>query len=260
MRSPIIWKICKGALAVSVLAWLSLGTAFDAGWWGPTPCWGQAALETAPTPETIVVGSFSENRVTGCSIIQGNTLTETGGTNTTEIINSFQCFRGVCQVNMAAGALNNQMNVTAIAGSGGELKVNSLSYKTRIQDNNLTISGNKYTANISGSAFEGGAGIAQVNQAAGNLNAQVNGFSLNIGAAGSNGAIALTDAQLSAANPNNTITNPDPTKPNSYSAKLDTQAPASKFTGLWSSNQVAGNTDQVTMVFNVNVHIVPSTP
>lgn len=252
------WKIGVAVLIISVLAWLPWDMKHAPACWGPVPCLGQEAGETVPTPETIILGSFSGNSFTGYSIIIGNTLTQTSGVYHTEISNSFQGFTGIMQVNQAAGSLNNQLNVTGTAFSQGELSQISLSYKSQIKDNSLTTSGNDYQASITGTSFAGGSGIALVNQAAGNMNAQLNAFSLNLGTAGANGAISLTDAELTAAKTNNSITyDPDPAKANKYSTALTSEAPAQNFTGLWSSNQIAGNIDQVTTVFNVNVTTVP---
>ena len=89
-----------------------------------------------------------------------------------------------------------------------------------------------------------------VNQAAGNMNAQLSALNITIG-----GRRSLTDTQLSAVEANNTIAK-DPQAPNKYSNKLEGGA-FNNFTGLVATSQVAGNMNQVSTVFNVNVIVVP---
>lgn len=257
-------KILAAAMFFSVLGWLPLGMEYSSVWWGPAACLGQVVEEIEPVSkpsEPVVikteVESFASLSFTGCSSIIGNALTETSNTYLAAIASSFQGFTGINMVNQAAGSLNNQANWMGVAGSGtgGEAALSSLSYKSQVENNTLTTSGNTYRASITGTAFQGGSGVAMVNQSAGNMNTQLNAFGLTIGKAGENGAISLTDVELCAVKANNTITL-DPYNPNTYETERDPKA-FKNFTGLWSSNQIAGNMDQVTTVFNVNVTIVP---
>jgi hypothetical protein len=248
MRCSMTWKVCLGVLVISVLAWLPHG-ATTAPSWGPAPCWGQE--RHALNPEGIVVGSFSSNSVTGCSIIKGNALTGTNGTYHASIDNSFVGFKGISQVNQAVGSLNNQMNATSVCGSEGQLSLMGQSVKSEIKDNYLKTSDNCYKASITGGSYKGGAGIAQVNQAAGNMNSQYNGFSLNIGTARPKGAVSLTDVELCAAKTDNTIIH-DPCNPNTYKTQ-NTTDPANNFHGVFGSSQVAGDLNSVKTLFTVNV-------
>jgi hypothetical protein len=248
MRYSMTWKVCFGVLVISVLAWLPHGATTAPLWWGPAPCWGQE--KHALNPEAIVVGSFSSNNVTGCSITKDNRLTGTNGTYHASIDNSFVGFKGISQVNQAVGSLNNQMNVTSVCGSGGQLSQIGQSVKSEIKDNYLNTSGNCYKASITGGSYKGGAGIAQVNQAAGNMNSQYNGFSMNIGTARPKGAISLTDVELCAARTDNTKIS-DPCT-NTYKTQ-NTTDPANNFHGVFSSSQVAGDLNSVKTLFTVNV-------
>jgi hypothetical protein len=254
MRFSMTWKACLGVLAISVITWLPQGASTASTWWSPAPCWGQE--RHSYNPETIVVGSFSDNNVTGISSIKGNALTGTNGTYNASMDNSFAGFKGISQVNQAAGSINNQWNSISVCSSPGQVSRIGQSYKSEIKDNYLKTSGNCYKASITGESFAGGAGIVQVNQVAGNMNSQYNGLSLNIGAAGPKGAVCLTDAELCTAKTNNTIIC-DPNKPNNYNKPELTADPANNFKGLWGSSQVAGDLNSVKTIFTINVTTVP---
>ena len=240
-------KIGVAIIWLSVLSWFPWDVKLLS-IWGPVACLGQVAGD----PDTIAV-SFSGNSLTHSSSIVGNTIIEMNGVSRVEISNSFHGFTGIAQVNQSAGYLNNQSNVMGITDvrNGGATR-GSLSGQSRVTNNTLTTSNNTYQTAITGSSFAGGAGVAMVNQASGNMNAQSGAFNMSIGEKRS-----LSDTQLSAVEANNSITN-DPAAPNKYSTKLDLEGGAFKnFTGLVSTSQVAGNMNQVSTVFNVNVIAVP---
>ena len=200
-----------------------------------------------------IVGSFSDNSLTHSSSIVGNTIIEINGVSRVEISNSFRGFTGIAQVNQAAGYMNNQSNVMGITDvrNGGATR-GSLSGQSQVTNNTLTTSNNTYQTAITGSSFAGGAGVAMVNQVSGNMNAQSSAFNMTIG-----GKRSLTDTQLSAVEANNSITKTRQRQTNTPT-KLDLEGGAFKnFTGMVSTSQVAGNMNQVSTVFNVNVIAVP---
>ncbi len=249
MRYSMIWKVCLGVLVISVLAWLPQGVTPALTWWSPALCW---AGGDAPNP---IVGSFSDNSVTTCSVIKGNAMIGTNGTYDTVMSNSFAGFKGISQVNQAAGSLNNQINAASICGSPGQLSLIGQSSASQITDNNLHTYENSYTCSIDGNSFHNGSGIAQVNQSAGNMNSQYNGFALNIGTAGSKGATCLTDAELCTAQTKIKPTNSN--KPSTYLSPESDPSKSSKFHGAWASSQVAGDLDSVKTIFTINVTTVP---
>ena len=211
MHPHAAWKIGVAVIWLSVLSWFPWDVKTLSIWGGPVACLGQVAGEKEPNLGTIV-GAFSDNSLTRSSSIVGNTMIEINGFSRVEISNSFRGFNGIAQVNQAAGYMNNQANLMGITDvrNGGATRA-SLSGQSQVKNNVLTTSNNTYQAAITGASFAGGTGVAMVNQAAGNMNAQLNAFNLTIG-----GRRSLTDTQLSAVEANNTIIR-DPAAPNKYS-------------------------------------------
>jgi hypothetical protein len=202
------------------------------------------------------VGSYAGNEFIGQASILNNTVTDTNGFYRVHLLNAFQGFTGIAQVNQAAGILSNQATYIGIAAlnEGAQNTGLRMSYVSRVQNNSLTTSNNTYQAHIKGKSFAAGSGIALVNQAAGHMNTQLTAFFLAIG---DQAVEDLTDIQLGAISSDNTLT-PDPEAPNSRSAELELDNGAFKdFTGIWSTSQVAGNINQVTTIFNVRVKTVP---
>jgi len=253
MNPHAAWKIGVAVIWLSVLSWFPWDVRALSIWGGPVACLGQVAAEREPDLGTIV-GAFSDSSLTRSSSIVGNTMIEKNGIYRVEILNSFRGFTGIAQVNQAAGYMNNQTNLMGITDvrTGGATTHSSLSSQSQVRNNNLTTSNNVYHTAITGGSFAGGTGIAMVNQAAGNMNTQFNAVNITIG-----GRRNLTDTQLSAVEANNTITK-NTLAPNEYSTKLDLEGGAFRnTTGLVSTSQVAGNMNQVSTVFNVNVTVVP---
>jgi len=258
MGTPASWKIGMALLWVIALTWFPWGANLCPSWWGPAPCLGQTTGTTELNPECLAAVSFSGASFTGCSNIINNTLTERNSHFCVEINHSFQGFTGISQINQAGGSLNNQANVLGIAGAsnGGavaHLSQNSLSHKSRVENNTLNTSGNDHQASITGNSFAGGAGVLMVNQAAGHMNAQLNVINMTIGP--KRPLMGLTDTELGAVKANNHV-NQDPSGPNKYSTNLE-GGKINNFTGLVTTNQVAGNMNQVSTVFNVNVTTLP---
>jgi hypothetical protein len=248
MRIGLVVILC------SFLMW-SPGEIAGGKWWGPTSCSGQESSGRIPNPENLLAGGYAGTNIAGQVSILNNTMTDANGFYRVQIVNSFQGFIGIAQVNQAAGALNHQANYLGVTGSPGSAPVTglSLNYKSQVKGNSLTLSNNFYEAHIRGSSFASGSGIALVNQAAGHLNTQLNAFTLAVGKQAEN----LTDTQMGAISSNNQLT-PNPAAPDNHTTKLELDKGAFKdFTGIWSTNQIAGNMDQVTTIFNVRVTTVP---
>jgi len=247
-----VWKIGVAVIWLSVLSWFPWDVRPLSVWGGPVACLGQVAAAKEPDLGTIV-GAFADSSLIHSSGIVGNTMIEMNSVSRVEILNSFHGFTGIAQVNQAAGYLNNQANlvrITDVKSRGATLS--SLNSQSQVKNNTLTTSNNTYQTAITGGSFAGGSGVAMVNQIAGNMNAQLNAVNITIG-----GKRSLTDNQLNAIGSDNAIIK-DPSAPNKHSAKLDLEGGAFKnFTGLVSTNQVAGNMNQVSTIFNVNVTVVP---
>jgi hypothetical protein len=240
----------------TLLMWFPGGTSIGGSWWGPAPCGGQETGGAESDPENLVVGSYAGNEFIGQASILNNTVTDTNGFYRVHLLNAFQGFTGIAQVNQTSGTLSNQATYIGIAAlkNGAQATGLCMSYVSRVQNNSLTTSNNTYQAHIKGNSFAAGSGIALVNQAAGHMNTQLNAFFLAIG---NQAAADLTDIQLGAISSDNTLTS-DPEAPNSRSAELELDNGAFQdFTGIWSTSQVAGNMNQVTTIFNVRVKTVP---
>jgi hypothetical protein len=252
MHPHAAWKIGVAVIWLSMLSWFPWDVKALPNWGGPVACLGQVTGEKEPDLG-IIVGSFSDNSLISSSSIVGNTMIEKNGVSRVEILNSFRGFTGIAQVNQAAGYMNNQVNLMGITDvRKGGATLASVTSQSQVKNNTLTTSNNTYQTAITGGSFAGGTGVAMVNQAAGNMNSQLSAFNITIGAKRS-----LTDTQLNAVEANNSITK-DPAAPNKHSATLDLEGGAFKnFTGLVSTSQVAGNMNQVSTVFNVNVTVLP---
>lgn len=222
-------------------------------WWGPTWGWGQ---ENTLEPEDLSATSQAGNNFTGEMSLLNNTVEGTGGFYRTRLLNAFQGFIGMAQVNQAAGWLNNQATYIGLAGMGGGPAAGGLrmTYLSQAQNNFLAISNSTYQAQILGPSFADGAGISLVNQAAGHLNTQLTALFLSVG---NDTATDLTDLQLGAISSHNTLVS-DPDAPGLRAVDLELDKGAfQNYTGIWGTSQIAGNLNQVTTIFNVRVTTVP---
>jgi hypothetical protein len=134
------------------------------------------------------------------------------------ITNSFNDFTGIGQANQAAGSLNNQANVVAIAATSAGAITDALGYSRDPQGlshtevaveqvntyNELTSILVTHLDTISGS-FNTFTGIGQVNQAAGFMNNQNNVVAISANLEGP-GVVALNDTFLTQSNTNNQAT------------------------------------------------------
>jgi hypothetical protein len=257
MRTLI--KTMKIGLAVtlfSLLMWFPGKISDYHNRWSPTPGYGQENGGSEASPENLAAGSYAGNEFTGQANILHNIVSDTDGFYSVHLLNAFQGFTGIAQVNQAAGTLNNQATYIGLAGfrDGAPTTGLRMSYVSRVSNNSLTVSNNTYQAHIKGPSFAGGSGIALVNQVSGHLNAMLTGIYLTMG---TNAAHDLTDLQLGAISSNNTLTS-DPEAPGVRAVELELDKGAfQNYTGIWGVSQVAGNLNQVTTVFNVRVTTVP---
>jgi len=84
--------------------------------------------------------------------------------------NAMRGTSGASAVNMAAGDFNQQASVRAIATGGGTTSVQA----SQQQHGNKANAPDIASASIGGNAYAGGNGLASINQASGNSNAQLN--------------------------------------------------------------------------------------
>ena len=253
LRAP---RIGLAVALFSLLMWFPGETLTRGSWWQPVPCSGQETDGNIVDPESIGAVSFTGQDFVGQVSIINNTIREANGFYRVQLLNAFQGFTGVAQVNQAAGALSNQVTYVGIAGLGGNPQNSglSMSYVSRVQKNSLTTSNSTYQAHIKGVSFAAGSGIALINQAAGHLNTQLNAFNLAIGG---RAAQEFTDFQLGAISSQNRVIS-DPDAPNVRDVKLELEKGSFQdFAGIRGTSQIAGNLNQVTTIFNVRVITVP---
>ncbi len=167
---------------------------------------------------------WADVEVFKCDLNQNNSVDEKWVETKDEIAGSgsFNGFAGIAQVNQAAGVMNNQGNITAIAvtnnfgggvlessGGGepgddlidpGSVALAEVAVQLENNDNNYTSSGSgsQHMDKIENS-FSGFRGIANVNQASGHMNNQNNvvGIAANLDPAG---VVAEADTFLAMAN------------------------------------------------------------
>ena len=107
--------------------------------------------------------------------------------------NALSGSQGSIKVNMAAGDLNQQANLQALAiGENADANVDARQRQSADVHDVPGIA----SARIGGAALSGASGIASINQASGSGNAEVNAVSLALAQQGTRGA---SDGQLSAA-------------------------------------------------------------
>jgi hypothetical protein len=150
---------------------------------------------------------------------------------------------GIFTLNQDAGTANSQANVVAAGIDSGESGVvaASVNVRQRLQNNTVQVEGGSGFAGITDS-FNGGRGIAQVNQAAGALNQQVNLVALAMGGDdGAGGAQALSDVQLSHVGDSNGVTKGE--QPFEGEVKLENSF--NGFSGVAQVNQTVGQMNRV---------------
>jgi hypothetical protein len=211
------------------------------------------AQESAPNG-TIIQG-YAGVSIEAVSNITGNYVAETSGVYASNLMGSFQGFKGVGATNQAAGNLNNQGTYIGFAetGSKNALMTTNITLATITANNRLdTTEKISYKAKIGDKAFNGATGIVAVNQAAGNMNSQLNAVTVCMG----NAAAVLNNTQLSRINSNNTINTPVKGAMPSAEVSLADDT-FQNFKGVASVSQVAGNYNQVVTSIRININSLP---
>lgn len=126
-------------------------------------------------------GAFGEQ------ILLNNSVTSTGGSLSTEIIDSFNDSTGYVAINQAAGAVNQQLNLLALSlgedmgASNAELLGDSaLSHISISEGNILDLEEDPTRHMVIEDSFNGFQGVAQVNQTAGHFNQVSNTISASV--------------------------------------------------------------------------------
>jgi hypothetical protein len=219
MCYSMTWKICLGVLIISVLAWLPQGVTPAHTWLSPALCWAG----DGPNPEVFTI-----------SVIKYNTLTEGVDVRSyAKISHSFAGFKGISQTNQASGSLNNQANVVSIPG-----KIKPWHQKSVVKDNTYVdpVGDKHHSCSITGGSYKHGAGIAEINQASGHMNSQLNAVGLNV----AKNCKSLSDDELCTKQTFVQGTNSDPRK-------------CSNFTGVWASNQISGDMNSGQTLTQINI-------
>jgi len=179
--------------------------------------------------------------------------------NVDSIAGSFNGFTGIAQANQAAGSLNNQGNIVAVAATSAGAVTDSLTKETRDPkglshtevaveqvntDNCLTSILVTHRDTISGS-FNGFTGIGQVNQAAGFMNNQNNVVAISANLDGP-GLVALNDTFLTQQNAGNTAT----LVAVNYNATIE--GSFNGFTGIGQVNQSPGSMNNQANIVSIS--------
>lgn len=160
---------------------------------------------------------------------------------------------GIMNVNMAAGDLNQQANLHALAiGDAASVQVSASQRRSRdVYDTPLEAS-----ATIGGSALAGASGIASINQASGSGNAEQNAVALVLAQQGIREAPdSLLSTSVSASAERQPV--PDPAG-RTVSRKVAVEATALRgFEGVLQLNQIAGSANETGNVLTLSLPPVP---
>jgi hypothetical protein len=154
--------------------------------------------------------AWAEVEVFKWDLLAGNTVTIHKFISLNSITQSFNTFKGMAQVNQAAGLVNNQGNVFAASITDlppqvfySDVSMVEASLGLNNYENEVTLKDSVLADNIV-SSFNSFLGLAQVNQAAGTLNNQNNVMALGANLGG-HGYVAENDTFLGMHNTGNII-------------------------------------------------------
>jgi hypothetical protein len=203
------------------------------------------------TPNGRIIQGYAGVSIEAVSNIIGNFVAETSAIHATNLMGSFQGFKGIGATNQAAGTLNNQGTYVGFAATSGNnaLMTNDVTLATVHENNTLITGRSSYQATIGGQSFRGATGIVAVNQVAGNMNSELKSITVCVGSA----EAVLNNTQLSQVNSNNNIQVQGHT---TAKVSLDDGA-FQDFKGVASVTQVAGNLNQVTTSLRININSMP---
>lgn len=190
-----------------------------------------------------------EQRLTNSSV------TQEGGALSVDFTDSGNLLAGILSVNQEAGNMNQQANIRsiAVANAGGGLGMIDIDVNT-VQE----LTGNTVVVIDPGprnltieNSFNDGTGIVGINQAAGNMNQQINVVAVGIGLQVGPDAIQVGDAQLGqlGADADNELK-----EEGAQGAAQNTLANSfNDFTGIAQVSQVSGEMNRVSQVIGVSV-------
>ena len=158
--------------------------------------------------------------------------------------------KGIIGINMVAGSGNAQLNAGALAVSVGQGAHSSLTLSQTVDVNGYDRSG-AAVSTISANAFGQAAGLISINQASGQGNAQINGFSIGLGLGG---GFVVDESSLAATVTGNTVEG-DAQVPQGYrEARIEGEA-LGRASGLVQINQLAGSGNATANSFKLNISV-----
>jgi hypothetical protein len=187
--------------------------------------------------ETFKPDSRAMAEVVKKQINEDNNFYLTLTTYSDKIANSFNEFKGIGQINQAAGSMNNQANIVSAAvtdkkDAWANAEVIDFQLNDRLVFDPKVDPATSFTALIDNS-FNKFTGLGQVNQSPGMANNQNNIVTI---AFSTNGAkVAEADVNLDQVNVNNTVSDTLVTRTNTVNYSFN------GFTGIAQANQSAGN-------------------
>lgn len=148
---------------------------------------------------TATVGYWHEAEALAVQAAIGNVVNEAEVHYSNAIVDSGNGNRGIVTVKQATGSLNNQASVHAgavgVGGEGADLQIADVWGVQVLGANSVTSEGGSYDNTISNS-FNGGRGLAAVQQAAGTLNLQAGAVAFAVGVSYGPELVALADCAL----------------------------------------------------------------
>ena len=193
-RDKLLAPVAAALLAVNT-AWAASGQPTD-----PAP----PSLDADPLILVAPIGL--ESVAVASEVVRDNVVVDIGANRGTTLDSSGVGTRGIIQINQDAGAAANQANMLLLtlgAGAGNVFQDANIYAAQSITGNTLTLEGGQ-RINLIQNSFNNAQGYLQVNQNSGNLNAQLNVGSVNLGAGLGNAFAVLNDTTLGSVVSNNT--------------------------------------------------------
>ena len=169
------------------------------------------------------------------------------------IDNSGQGNTGIVSLNQAAGSVNQQANLRALALGDAALSQTGLNQVQNAPATNPLAAQPDARAVIQGNAFAGSQGLLGINQTAGSANQSSNLATISVGTGTQSGTAALSDSWLASASTgsqNGSRTVPA-TRPNA-STELSDQA-FQGASGVIQLNQIAGTMNHASNSFSLQI-------
>lgn len=187
--------------------------------------------------------------------IVGSTATQQGGSMSVDFIDSGNFLAGILSINQEAGNMNQQANIRAIAvvdagGGYGDVTID-INTVQELRGNTLLLK-NAGPSNVTiDNSFNNGNGIVGINQAAGNMNQQLNVVAIGIGLNVGPDVVQVGDAQLGQIG---TDTDNQRTDDGSLDTGHNSLTNSfNDFSGIAQVSQVTGDMNRVTQVVGVSL-------